>query len=699
MKKVELIVLIAMAILTSCNNENKKEQQNNPLLSEFLTPFQVPPFDSIKPHHFVPAFEFAMKQQNEEILAIVNNAEEADYMNTVEAYMNSGELLQSVHSIFSNTNGANTNAEIQKIAEEINPKIAAHEDEISLNPKLFERIKKVYDNRESYQINEEQSFLLERIYQSFAKRGALLSDTDKEKLKKINQELSTLTTKFDQNLLAETNAFQMIVDKKEDLAGLPESVISAAEEAANAQGHQGKWLFTTHKPSMIPFLQYAQNRSLREKIYQAYTNRGNNNNANDNKEILKKIVMLRADKAVLLGYKDYATFRLEDRMAKSPENALKVLNELWQRSLVVAKKESAELQQIIDKEKGGFKIAGWDWMYYAEKLRAQKYNLDENELRPYFKLENVVEGVFTVSQKLYGLTFEKREGYPLPHPDATAYEVKEEDGRHLGVIYLDFFPRESKDGGAWCGEYRSHYVKNEKKVTPVTTVVCNFTKPTKDAPSLLSMDEVETLFHEFGHALESLMSNVSYRTTFVARDFVELPSQIFEHWAFDGEVIKMYAKHYQTNEVMPDELINKIKNSSLFNQGFATTEYMAASLLDLEYHQLKQGQDIDILKFESDFFTKIGLIPEVGSRYRSTYFAHIVGGYDAAYYGYIWAGILDNDAFETFKEKGIFDRATANSFRKNILEKDGIEDPVKMYVNFKGREAVIEPLLKNRGLL
>lgn len=701
MKKNLLLISFSLLILVSCNNSTTETTatNDNPLLNKFETPFEVPPFDKIKSEHFLPAFEEGMKQQNDEITAIVNNTEAPTFANTIEAYMNSGELLGKVGSVFSNLNSANTNAEIQKINEEISPKLSSHRDELTLNPKLFEKIKSVYEQKEKFNLNEEQTYLLENIYKSFVRNGALLPKDKQEELKKINSELSSQVVSFDQNLLAETNDFKLIVDKKEDLAGLPESVIAAASETAQKDSMPDKWVFTTSKASMIPFLQYSENRSLREKLYKAYINRGNNNNENDNKAILAKIVTLRSQKAKLLGYADYASYKLESRMAKTPDKVFELLDRLWIPAIKVAKNEAKELQSIINKEGGKFKLEAWDWGYYAEKLHKEKYDIDENALRPYFKLENVRDGAFTVANKLYGLTFEPIKDIPLPHADATAFEVKEADGSHLGVLYMDFYPRESKEGGAWCDGYRSYRVKDGKPVTPVVTVVCNFTKPTKDSPSLLSMDETETLFHEFGHAVEGLLSKNSYSTNYVAQDFVELPSQIMEHWAFNKDVLILYAKHYQTGEIIPDELVGKLNKGGLFNQGFVTTEYLAASFLDMAYHTQKDIKEIDIAKFEKDYFQKLGLIPEIDSRYRSTYFGHITGGYDAGYYGYIWSAVLDNDAFDAFKEKGIFDKETATAFRKFVLEKDGTEDPTKMYVNFRGREAKIEPLLKSRGLL
>lgn len=692
----------ALFLFASCDNSGTKNEStnngDNPLLTEFDTPFGVPPFDKVKTEHFLPAIEKGIEEHNAEIEAITTNAEKPTYTNTIEAFMNSGELLSKVSGIFFSYLGMNTNEDLQKIAREVSPKLSKHRDAISMNPVLFERIKEVYETVDKSTLTDEQAFLLDNMYKGFVRNGALLPEDKQTKLKEINEKLSVLTLQFDQNLLSETNSFKLVIDNKDDLAGLPESVISTAAETAIATGDSGKWVFTTQKPSMIPFLQYAENRALREKLYKGYINRGNNENDKDNKQIVSDVVKLRVERAQLLGYEDHASYRLENRMAKTPEKAYELLNQLWDKALVVAKKEAEELQQIIDKEGGDFKLASWDWWYYAEKLRKQKYDLDESEVRPYMKLENVREGIFTVANKLYGITFEQLTDIPTPHEDATAFEVKEADGSHLGVLYLDFFPRESKQGGAWCGGYREHTVKDGKEIMPIVTIVCNFTKPTGDKPSLLSMDEVSTFFHEFGHGLDGLFSKTSYPTSYIAWDFVELPSQIMEHWAFHPEVLPLYAKHYETGEVIPNELIKKIENSGYFNQGFATVEYLAASMLDLAYHTQQEVKNLDIAQFEKEYLDKIGLIPEIVSRYRSTYFGHIMGGYDSGYYSYIWAGVLDNDAFEAFKEKGIFNKEVAKSFRENVLAKNGIEDALKMYVDFRGSEPSIDPLLKNRGL-
>lgn len=697
MKKTIYLLFILIAFMWSCQ-EKQEGTTENPLLSEYTAEFGVPPFDDVKIEHFVPAFEEGMKQHKENIDAIINNPEEPTFDNTIVAYFFSDELLGKVRTVFRTFSGVRTNDELQQLAQEIYPKLSTHRDEIRLNPKLFERIKVVYKNKDKFDLTEEEKFLLENFYKGFIRSGADLPDDKKEKLKEINQKLSSLTLNFSQNVLKETNKFKLVIEDEADLEGLPESVITAASEAATANGMEGKWIFTTHKPSMIPFLQYAENRDLREKLYKAYINRGNNDDENDNKEILEEIINLRIERAHLLGYDNHANYTLELRMAKNAENAQKLLMQLWEAALPVAKAEAKELQAMIDEEGKDFKLQSWDWWYYAEKVRKAKYNLDDSELRPYFQLENVRDGAFYVAEQLYGITFKPLDNVPLPHSEAEAFEVFEADGSHLGVLFLDFHPRESKRGGAWCGRFRSYHIKDGKEITPLVTMVMNFTRPTGDVPALLSLDEVSTLFHEFGHALDGLFQKTTYPATYVAWDFVELPSQIMEHWVTEPEVLKVYAKHYKTGEPIPDELIEKMEKSGNFNQGFATVEYLAAALLDLEYHTLEETQNIDILDFEKEYFDQIGLIPEIISRYRSTYFNHIMGGYDAGYYSYIWAGVLDNDAYEAFKETSLFDKETAQSFRENILEKNGIKDAMEMYKDFRGREPEIEPLLKNRGL-
>jgi peptidyl-dipeptidase Dcp len=700
MKSIFKLFLISGLISITagaCKNQPKIDT-SNPFFTPYNTPFDVPPFEKIMAKHYMPAFEKGMTDGRTELAAMLKSKDEPTFDNTIVTFDNIGDLLTKVSAVFFSQSSANTNDSIQKIEVEISPLLSAYRDEILLNAELFKRVKSVYDNQAKFNLNPEQKFLLENLYKGFVRNGANLNKQDQDTLKVLNQKLSVLAVKFSQNVLAETNNYKMYVNK-EDLTGLPESIITSAGETAKATGQEGKWSFTTQRPSMFPFLTYSDKRDLRKQIYAAYTNRGNNANEFDNNKVLADIVKIRAERAKLLGYKTHSDYVLEPRMAKVPANVFKLLDNLWEKAIPVAKYEVAEMQKIVDKEGGKFKLEPADWWYYAEKLRKQKYDLNDSELRPYFKLENVRDGLFTVANKLFGITLTPISGLPVPHPDAQAYEVKEADGSHVGVLYMDFFPRESKQQGAWCGGYRSYHVVNNKGVAPVVTVVYNFTKPSGDLPALLSVEEASTMYHEFGHALDGLFNKSTYNQTNIAWDFVELPSQLMEHWATEPEVLNLYAKNYKTNEVIPAKLVEKIKNSGYFNQGFETVEYLAASLLDMKYHTLEAPAIVDVQKFEKEYLNSIGLIPEIISRYRSTYFLHIAGGYDSGYYSYIWAAVYDNDAFEAFKEKGIFDKSVADSYRKNILEKNGTMDAMQMYLNFRGHDAAIEPLLKNRGLM
>ena len=682
--------------LQSCKNEEPVDK-TNPFFSEFNTPFNIPPFEKIMARHYMPAFEKGMADARKELKQLISNREEPTFENTIEALDKSGELLSTVSLVFFAQTGSNTNDSLQTIEVEISPKLAAFNDEIRLNPDLFKRVKSVYDNQANFNLDPEQQYILENLYKGFVRNGANLNKPDQDTLRKINQELSVLTVKYSQNVLDETNSYKLFIDEK-DLAGLPESVISAAASVAKESGQDGKWAFTTQRPSIFPFMTYSPNRDLRRTIYNAYINRGNNGNEYDNNKLLADIVRLRADRAKLLGYKTHSHTVLEPRMAKVPENVFDLLNNLWEKAVPVAKNEVKEMQKIIEKEGGNFNLEPSDWWYYAEKLRKQKYDLNDTELRPYFKLENVRDGVFTLANSLFGISLIPLTDVPLPHPDAQAYEVKDADGSHIGVLYMDFFPRESKEQGAWCVTYRNHHIADGQSITPIATTVFNFTPKTGDAPSLLSLEEVSTIYHEFGHALDVLFNRNTYNQTYVAWDFVELPSQIMEHWVTEPEMLNIYAKHYKTGEVIPASLVKKIRNSSYFNQGFDNVELLAASLLDMEYHTLEAPAIVVPQQFEKEYMSKIGLIPEIVPRYRSTYFLHIMDGYDSGYYSYTWAAVLDNDAFEAFKEKGIFDKATAESYRNNILANNGIMDPMQSYISFRGHEPSIEPLLKNRGL-
>ncbi len=698
-KKLLPLFLILLVSVLSCKQDQKDTGKDNPLLSEWDTPFGVPPFDKIKIEHFMPAFEKGMDEHKIEVESILENKDEPTFENTIVAMDNSGKLLSRVTHTFFGLSSANTSPELQAVQMEISPRLAEHSDEINLDPRFFERVEAVYNNRGNFDLTKEEAFLLDNIYKELVRTGSALEPEKKEKLKEMNQRLSVLQVEFNQNVLAETNNYLLEISKEEDLAGLPEAVIYAAAEEAASRGLDGKWVFTTQKPSMIPFLQYSKNPKLRKKLYNAYLNRGNNNNDYDNKNVLAEMMELRADRAGLLGYKTHSHLVLEPRMAKDPEHVYDLLNTLWKAAMPAAKKDLATMQKIADREGAGIKIISSDWWYYAEKLRKEKYDLDDNELRPYFKLENVKQGAFTLANKLYGITFAEIAEIPKPHEEAVAYEVKEENGDHLGVLYMDFHPRESKNQGAWCGSYRDHKIEKGKEITPVVTMVMNFTRPSGNKPSLLSLEEVSTLFHEFGHALDGLFSKKSFGYEYIAWDFVELPSQIMQHWVTEPKMLKMYALHYETGEPIPDELIEKINKSSLFNQGFTKGEYLAACYLDMAYHTIDQETEVDVPEFEEGVMEKIGLIPEIEPRYRSTYFRHIVGNYDSGYYSYDWAAVLDHDAYEAFKEKGIFDRETAQSFRENILEKNGTMDAMEMYVNFRGREPERTAFLRNLGFL
>lgn len=703
MKKILILLITAIMITSFKLSADNDPVKDNPFFSTYKTPFEVPPFGLIKPEHFLPGIEKGIEEQNREISAIINNAQIPDFDNTIAALDYSGSLIRKVNGVFANLSSANTNPEIQGIARQIAPKLSAHYDNINLNEKLFERVKTVYDKRESLNLSGEQMQLLTERYKDFIRGGADLKGEQQERFREINKQLSVLTLQFGENVLAETNEFKLVIENRDDLEGLTPALIDQGAETATEAGLDGKWVYTLHNPSIMPFLQYSAKRNLREQIYTAYINRGNNDNKYDNKALIQQIVALRLEKAKMLGYNSHAAFVLEENMAKNAANVDKLLKQLWTPALKRARIEATDLQSIITREGQNFTLEPWDWKYYAEKLRKEKFDLDDEALKPYFALENVKKGIFTVAEKLYGITFIERKDIPVYHPDAIVYEVKEANGTHIGILFMDFHPRESKRGGAWMNSYRKQYVENVKKITPIITTVCNFSKPTATQPSLLTFDETSTLFHEFGHALHGLLSNSTYYSltgTSVPRDFVELPSQIMENWASEPEVLRMYARHYLTGEVIPQSLIDKLQKSSYFNQGFETVEYLAASMLDMGYHDLKEINFTEVPEFEKNTLNAIGLIPEIGSRYRSTYFNHIFsGGYSSGYYSYIWAAILDADAFEAFRENGLFDKETANSFRKNILERGGTEDPMQLYTKFRGAEPDITPLLKRRGLL
>ncbi len=708
MKKIAWGLLCAGSLLTACDSTTKEEKEvmteiQNPFYNNYNTPFEVPPFDEIKNEHFKPAILKGIEQQREEVTQIASETRRPTFENTIEALELSGDLLNRVTTVFYNLNSARTDEEIQKLSKELAPEISAHDDFIYLNSALYKRVKAVYAEKDELDLTEEQQKLLEKTHKNFVRKGADLGTDDKERLKEINSKLSVLNLEFGQNVLAETNNYKLVIDDEKDLSGLSQNLINAAAANAEAAGHEGKWVFTLHNPSLLPFLSYADNRELRKEIWEAYRKRGYTDNEYDNRPIIKEITALRAEKAQLLGYDHHADYVLEKRMAGEIERVYDLLDEIWKPAVARAEVEAGDIQKMIEEEGHDFELQPYDWRYYTEKIRASRFDFDESEVKPYFSLGSVREGIFSVTQKLWGLSYKKIEDIPVYHPDVTAYEVFDKDETHLGVLYMDFHPRSSKRGGAWMTSYRTQTTEAGKRKAPVISIVCNFSKPGKNKPALLTFDEVTTFFHEFGHALHGLLSDVTYQSlagTNVPTDFVELPSQVLENWAADPEVMKMYAFHYKTGEVIPDELINKLQEGATFNQGFATVEYLAASMLDLDYHSQTKALGKTVEEFERESMKKIGLPDQIIPRYRSTYFNHIfAGGYSAGYYSYIWSGVLDSDAFAAFKETELFNPELAQKFRKNILERGGTREAMDMYVAFRGSEPDIKPLLRKRGLL
>ena len=695
--------LITLASCTSKPEQKTEVEKPNPFLSEYTTPFQVPPFDQIKNEHYLPAFEAGIKEQQDEVEAIVNNAEPATFENTILPYDKSGQTLSRVSNVFFNLNECLTNDEMVAIAEQVLPMLSKHSDAIMMNPKLFERIDYVYQHRNEMGLDDQQIRVVEKYHQDFMRHGAGLPADKQAELSQINEQLSTLSLQFGNNLLKENAGYKLVIDNEADLAGLPQTSIDAAAEQAKTDSVEGKWVFTLSKPSLIPFLQFADNRALREQMYKAYYNRGDNNNEFDNKNLINEMCKLRVQKAKLFGYDNYADYVLAVNMAQDSKTVDKFLIDIFNPAQQLAKKELAEMQAIADKEGAGIELEGWDWWYYAEKLRKAKYDFNENYIKPYLTVDNVRDGMFMAANKLYGINFIKNESLPVYYPDVETYEVKEANGDFLGILYMDYYPRDSKSGGAWCTSFReSGYDINGKKIYPVVSLVMNFTPASGNTPALLTWDETETMWHEFGHSLHAFFSDGLYSRTCgnVPHDYVEMPSQIMENWVAEPEVIRMYAKHYQTGEVMPDSLIAKIENSALFNQGFMTTELIAASILDMKYHELTEPQDLDVDAFEKQQMDAIGLMPEILPRYRSTNFSHIFnGGYSAGYYAYTWAEVLDKDAFNYFKSSGnLFNPELAASFRKNCLQECGNDEGMVQYRKFRGQDPDYEPYLKARGL-
>ncbi len=704
--KKQLLTLVAStclfaAINSSCSMDNK---QSNPFMEEYTTPYEIPPFDKITYDDYIPAFEAGIAQQKANIDSIINNPEVPTFENTILALSMSGMQLEKVAYVFFALTESNSSDEMIKISETVMPLYSQHSDEMMMNDALFQRVKSVYDNMNSTEYTVAQRRAIEDAYKSFSRNGALLDSAQKAELMKLNLALTDLHLKYNKNILDATNAFELVVEDSTRLAGLPASSIAVAAEEASKRGKDGKWVFTLHAPSRLPLLQYADDRDLRQQMYEGYITLASKDST-DNKPLINEIVKNRVAKAKLLGYNSYADYMTEKVMAKTVENAENLLMKIWKPAVKRVKEEVAEMQAVVDAEDGNFKIAPWDYYYYAEKVRQKKYALDENEVRQYFACDSVLKGVFHMAERLYGITFTEIPDAPKYHPEVKVYDVKDANGEHVSVFMTDYFPRDSKRQGAWMSEFKGSYIKEDgTQVRPIIYNVGNFSKPTAETPSLLTLDEVETMFHEFGHGLHGMLTRAEYKSqagTNVDRDFVELPSQIHEHWALEPELLKVYARHYKTGEVMPDELIAKLQASSTHNQGFATTELAGAALLDLQWGKISTADDIDVEAFEKEVAQKLGLPQEVQFRYRSTYFKHIFGsdGYAAGYYTYLWAEVLDADGFELFKEKGIFDPATAKAFKENVLEKGGSEDPMVLYKNFRGQEPNPDALLRNRGLL
>lgn len=697
------ICLLFTIVATSMATQAQKGQSDtqNPLLQEYNTPYTVPPFDKIKNEHYKPAITKGIEEHDAEISKIVNNKSAATFSNTIEALENAGLLLNNVTTVFYNVNSANTNDEMQAIAKEISPSLSAHNDNVYLNEALFKRVKTVYDSRSKLKLESEQSKLLEETYKSFVRSGANLSSADKVKLRQLNSRLSLLTLTYGQNVLAETNNYELLITDKRDLAGLPQNSINSAAAAAKQNTKSG-WLFTLSNASVMPFLQYADNRELRKQIWTAYQNRANNNNEFDNNNVLIELANLRTEKAQMMGYNRYADYGLEETMAKNPESVSKLLTDLWKPALENAKKETAAIKKMMVADKISGDVKPYDWRYYTEKIRKERFDLDEQQLKEYLSIDNVQNGIFAVTEKLFGLKYKQLTDIPTFHEDITTWIVLDADGTELGILLMDFYARSSKRGGAWMTSYRKQQMKDGKRILPIISLTCNFPAPVGDVPTLLTFDETTTFFHEFGHGLHGLLSNVNYKSlsgTSVSRDFVELPSQIMENWATDPEVLKMYARHYKTGEIMPDGLITKFQKAGTFDQGFATVEYLAAAILDMDYHTQSKPITVSAEEFEKQSLEKIGLSNAIIPRYRSTYFTHVfAGGYAAGYYSYIWAAVLDADAFDAFKKTSLFNPELAKKFRTHILEKGGTEDSMILYNKFRGKDPEVKPLLIRRGL-
>ena len=705
MKQTFFILSAIILLAVSCKKDSQNTETTmaeNPLLIEWNTPFGVPPFDKIKSTDYLPAFNEAVKVHKAEVDSIINSKEEPTFKNTIEALEQSGKLLKKVTSAFSALSAAHTNDTLKEAKAEISPALTAHNDEIRLNTDLFKKVKSVYDKKETLGLATEEMRLLEETYKKYVRAGVNLEGEAKERLKAINKRLSELSTQFGDNLLDETNSFELYITDEKEVANLPKPLVAAAEEEAKKRGHESGWVFTLQRPSINPFLQASPNREYRETLFQGYAKRGDNDNDKDNKAIIQEMASLRAERANLLGFETHAHYVLSDAMAQTPEGVYGLLDKLWTPALNMAKKDRDALAEMMKNDGISEKFRGSDWRYYVEKVRAARYNFNEDETRPYFEFNAVRNGAFMLADKLFGLQFKELKDVPKWHPDQQVYEVTEKDGKHVGVIYMDFFTRDSKQGGAWMNELRNQS-NIDGFVTPIVTNNFNFPPPTKGTPSLLSFTEAQTLFHEFGHGLHGLLSNVKYSSlsgTNVPRDFVEFPSQVMENWMSEPEVLAMYAKHYQTGEVIPDEMIKKMNDANGFDEGFRTVEYMAASYLDMAWHTLKDTEKQDVRAFEKAAMDRVGLIDEIIPRYKSTYFAHIFsGGYSSGYYSYMWSEVLDADTFNEFKKSGdLFNPELAKKYRE-MLASGGSKPGMQLYSDFLGREPQIEPLLRKKGFL
>lgn len=702
MKPIVMGICMAAAATALSFSSCGKHERQNPFMSPYTTPYEIPPFEDILIEDYVPAFDAGIAEAKTAIDSIVNNPEQPTFSNTILALDNISPTLERVMSVLMSLTEAHSSDELQAVSEELLPRYTAFSDEMMMNAALFDRVKNLYDRRDSLGLAHDETRALEETYKSFVRNGALLDEEKQAKLKEVNSRLSNLYIKFNKNLLEANNAFEVVVDNKEDLAGIPQSTVDNAAEEAKSRGKEGKWVFTLHAPSRLPVLQYADNRDLREKIWKGYTGNAQEGTTN-NLPVINDIVKARAEKAAILGYKDYATYMTADVMAKTPEAAEALLMSIWTPAKAKVQQEVAEMQALSDGLGNDFKIAPWDYYYFAEKVRQQKYALDENEIRPYFAVDSVAKGIFALANKLYGITFEEMPDAPKYHPDVKVYDVKDTDGKHLAVFMTDYFTRASKRQGAWMEEIKTSWVNPDGSVErPIVYNVGNFSKPTADAPSLLTIDEVLTMFHEFGHGLHGMLSTARLKSqsgTSVDRDFVEFPSQVHEHWAFQPELLKEYAHHYKTGELIPDSLVEKINAAAKHNMGFMTAELSGAALLDLNWGHLNPEGDIDVMAFENSVAEKLGMPGELTFRYRSPYFKHIFGddGYASGYYTYLWAEVLDADAFELFKEKGVFDAETAAALKK-VLESGASEDPMILFETFRGHTPSSDALLRQRGL-